>query len=109
MSLLVGSISIDPVTGATISSTGAAGAAFDSLLSNTNFGTLAATNPPAYAIAKKQIADIASAIATSTAYLLENGQLEATVAAQIPVSVAGSATAQSGATTAPGTVTGKVI
>jgi hypothetical protein len=109
MAMVVGTISIDPVTGATIASTGAAGAAFDSLLSKTNFGTLAATNPPAYAIAKKQIADIAEAIATATAYLLANGQLEATVAANIPVSTAGSATAQTGATTAPGTVTGKVI
>lgn len=109
MAMVVGTISIDPVTGATIASTGAAGAAFDSLLSKTNFGTLAATNPPAYAIAKKQIADIAEAIATATAYLLANGEVSATVAAGIHVSVAGTAAAQTGATDAPGTATGKVL
>lgn len=109
MALDPGSISIDPVSGTTIASTGAAGAAFDSLLAKTDFGTLSATNPPAYAKAKQQIADIAEAIATATAYLLANGQLQGTVAPGIAVSTAGTATAQTGATTAPGTVSGKVI
>lgn len=109
MSLVVGSISIDPITGATISSTGAAGAAFDSLLSNTDFGTLSTTNPPAFATAKRQLGDIAEAIATAVAYVKENAELDVVVASMIPVSVSGSATAQTGATTSTGTGTGKVI
>lgn len=109
MALIVGTISIDPVSGTTIAATGAAGAAFAVLLAKTNFGTLSSTNPPAFAKAKQQIADIAEAIATATAYLLSDGQLQATVAPGIAVSTAGTAAAQTGATTAPGTVTGKVI
>ena len=109
MALIVGSITIDPVTGTTIVATGAAGAAFTVLESKTIFGTLAATNPPAYAVAKQQLADIAEAIATATAYLLTDGQLQGTVAPGIAVSTTGTAAAQTGATTAPGTVSGKVI
>jgi len=109
MALVPGSISIDPVTGSTIAATGAAAAAFSVLESKTNFGTLASTNPPAYAKAKQQIADIAEAIASATAYLIANGQLEGTVAAGIAVATAGSSTAQVGETTAVGVITGKVI
>ncbi|MFA5053363.1 MAG: hypothetical protein WC565_04855 [Parcubacteria group bacterium] len=109
MAMIVGAISIDPVSGTTIAATGAAGAAFNSLIAKADFGTLSTTNPPAYAKAKQQIADVAEAIATATAYLLSDGQLQGTVASGIAVSTAGTATAQTGATTAPGTVTGKVI
>ena len=109
MALVTGTISIDPVTGTTISATGAAGAAFAVLEGDADFGDLAATNPPAYARAKQQLASIASAIATSTAYLLENGQLQGTVAPGITVATTGTAAAQAGATTGTGAVTGKVI
>jgi hypothetical protein len=109
MAMIVGTISIDPVTGATLSATGAAGAAFTSLLAKTVFGTLQTTNPPAYAAAKQQIADIAEAIATATAYLLSDGQLQGTVAPGIAVATTGTASAQAGATTATGTITGTVI
>lgn len=109
MAMNPGSISIDPVSGETLVATGAAGAAFSVLIAKANFGTLPATNPPAYAKSKQQLADIAEAIASSTAYLLENGQLQGIVAAGIAVSTAGSATAQTGATTADGVVSGKVI
>lgn len=109
MALSVGSVTINPLTGATLTSTGATGAAFDVLEAKTNFGTLSVDNPVAYANAKTQLVAIAEAIATATSYLLANGELEGVVAAGIAVSTSGTATSQTGSTTATGEVTGKIV
>lgn len=62
---------------------------------------IAATSPPASIVdAKKGVAEVANADAGVIAYIQANAQ----VPAAIPVSTTGTAAAQTGATTAPGTI-----
>lgn len=101
MPMLEGSIVINSSTGVVTTKTGAAGEVFDVLVAGSNFGTLQATNPPAYAAALNQLAVLARAVAKIIPHIKTN----AVVPSGIAVSTAGTAAAQTGATTAPGTVT----
>lgn len=108
MAMLEGSIVINSATGAVTTKTGAAGEVFDVLVAGSSFGTLSVDNPPAYAAALNQLAVMARAIAKIIPHIRTNGVVSATVAAAIPVSTAGTAAAQTGATTAPGSATGTI-
>lgn len=109
MAMLEGTVTINSTTGAVTASTGAAGMVFDELKNNTNFGTLQATNPQAYAAALQQLAVIARAVAKIIPHIKSNAQLSgAVVASGIPVSTTGTESAQTGATTATGNVSGGV-
>ncbi len=108
MTMLDGTIVIDPVTGATVTKTGAAGEVFDAMEANQDYGDTPSTNPPAYAAARKQIANLALAVAKIIPHIQANAVVTTTVASGIPVSTAGSATAQTGSTTATGTGSGSV-
>ena len=101
MAMLEGVITINAATGVATTKTGAVGEAFDVLDAAQSWGTLAATNPIAYAKAREQLAVLARAIAKMIAHVKTN----AVVPAGIAVSTTGTAAAQTGATTAVGTVT----
>jgi len=108
MAMLEGVIAINPATGVVTTKTGAAGEVFDVLVAGSDFGTLQATNPPAYAAALGQLAVMARAIAKIIPHIKTNATVSATVASGIAVSTAGSASAQTGTTTATGSATGTV-
>jgi hypothetical protein len=100
MPMIAGVVTINPATGTASPKTGAAGAVFDVLDAGQDYGTLSSTNPIAYAAAREQIAVMARAIAALVPYIQTNAQ----VPLGIPVTTAGTASAQTGATTAPGTI-----
>jgi hypothetical protein len=107
MPMLEGAISIDPTTAAVVK-TGAAGEVFDVLVAGTAFGTLPATNPPAYAAALGQLAVLARVVAKIVVHVQTHAVVSGSTSTGIPVSTAGTAAAQTGATTAPGTIAGTV-
>lgn len=107
MAMIAGSVTINPTTG-TATGTGAANAIFTALSAAQDFGTLASSNPVAYAAARAQLADIANAVAALVDYIKLNAVVTTTVASGIAVATAGTAAAQTGATTAVGTGTGTV-
>ena len=108
MPMLEGVVAINASTGAVTAQTGCAGEVFAVLKAGSNFGTLQVDNPPAYAAALSQLAVMARAIAKVIPHIVANAQVSAEVAAGIHVSVAGSATAQTGATDAVGSATGSI-
>jgi hypothetical protein len=87
MPMLEGTIQIDPVTGNIVVKTGAAGEVFDALESGQDYGDLAVTNPPAYANARNQIANMAKAVAKIIPHIQTNAVVSTTVAVGIGVSV----------------------
>lgn len=107
MPMLEGTIQIDPVTGNIVTKTGAAGEVFDAMESGQDYGDLAVTNPPAYANARNQLANMAKAIAKIIPHIQNNAEVSTTVAAGITVSV--DPNTGQGATNAPGTGTGTVL
>lgn len=87
MPMLEGTIQIDPVTGNIITKTGAAGEVFDAMESGQDYGDLAVTNPPAYANARNQLANMAKAVAKLIPHIQTNAVVTTTVAAGINVQV----------------------
>lgn len=106
--MVEGSIVINPLTGAFTAKTGAAGEVMDVLVAGSSFGTLQATNPVAYAKALEQLAVMARAIAKIIPHIKVNASVSSTVASGIPVSTAGTASAQTGSTTGTGSASGTV-
>lgn len=96
MPLNAGTVVVNP--GNSVSGTGLAKALYDLLASAT--GVTSATAAPA----QLQLTQVAQSIASAVVAHIQANAL-VTVAAGIPVATAGSATAQTGATTAPGTGT----
>lgn len=107
MPMIQGSVTIDPTTGAAVP-IGAAGEVFAVLDAGSNYGSLQSTNPAAYAAAREQLAVMARAIAVLIPHIQTNGVINTTVAPGIAVATAGTAAAQVGATTAPGTGIGTI-
>lgn len=87
MAMLKGDIQIDPATGNIITSGGAAGVVFAAMDGKQNYGDLAVTNPPAYANARQQLADMALSIAELIPYIRDNADVSTQVAAGIAVNV----------------------
>ncbi len=108
MAMTEGTIVINSTTGVVTTKTGAAGEVFDVLVAGSDFGTLPATNPPAYSKALVQLAVMARAIAKIIPHIKTNAQVSATVASGIAVSTTGTASAQTGTTTATGSASGTV-
>jgi len=110
MAMLEGTVTINPVDGSIIAKTGCAGEVFDAMEAGQDYGDTPATNPPAYAAARQQIANLAKAVAKVVPHIQANAvvstNVNTTVATGIPVATAGTAAAQTGATTAPGAGTG---
>jgi hypothetical protein len=105
MAMLEGTVTIDPVT-AVASGAGAAKEIFDVMDSGMSYpGTL---TPVAKAAAREQLAVLARAVAKIVPHIVSHAVVTASVASGIPVSTAGTAAAQTGATTAPGAATGTV-
>jgi hypothetical protein len=100
MPMLEGSVVIEPTTGVALVQLGAAGEVFAALNSGQVYGDLATTNPPAYAQAREQIAVIARAVAKLVLHIQINALV--TTPPGVLVATAGTAAAQTGATTAPG-------
>lgn len=99
MAMLEGTITINPATGDAVK-TGFAAIVFDALEASSPYGSLAASNPPAYAAAREQLAVMARAVAKVIPYIVANAQV--TTPAGVTVATTGTAAAQTGATTAPG-------
>ncbi len=99
MPMLEGSVTINPVTGVAVP-LGAAGEVFTALDSGSDYGDLPTTNPAAYAQAREQLAVMARAIAKIIPHIVLNAQV--TTPPGVLVTTAGTAAAQSGATTTPG-------
>lgn len=106
MPMLEGNIVIDPLTGNTTVKTGCAGEVFDAMEANQDYGDTPVTNPPAYAAARQQIANLALAVAKVIPHIVANAQVSTTVAAGITVSV--DPNSGQGATNGTGTGTGTV-
>lgn len=100
MPMLEGTVTINPTTGTVIAQLGAAGEAFAVLDAGADYGTLSSTNPAAYAAAREQLAVLARAIAKVVVHIVTNAQV--TTPPGVAVATAGTAAAQTGATTAPG-------
>lgn len=100
MPMSEGTVTINPTTGAA-SGSGCAKEVFDALAAGQDYGDLSTTNPPVYAASREQLAVMARAMAKVIPHIQANAQ----VPSGIPVSTTGTAAAQSGATTSPGTVT----
>ena len=106
MAMSEGTVTINPLTGATTVKTGCVGEVFDALDGGQDYGTLAADNPPAYAEAREQIAVMARAIAKVIPHIKNNASVSTTVASGIAVQV--TPATGTGATTAPGSGSGSV-
>lgn len=105
MAMVAGSVSVN---GAGVGSgTGYAKLLYDALISE--FGLSPGSVPQNVPGAQQQVAKIANAIAsTLIPYVVANAVVSSTVASGIPVSTTGTAAAQTGATTSPGSATGTI-
>jgi len=106
MAMLEGNVSIDPVTGNILTKTGCAGEVFDAMEAGQDYGDTPSTNPPAYAAARQQIANLAKAVAKVIPHIKSNAEVSTTVAAGIGVSV--DPNSGTGSTNSTGSGTGTV-
>ena len=105
MAMLEGTVVINPATGSA-SGVGAAKEVFDAMDAGQDYQGLSGSE---LAVAREQIAVQARAIAKIIPHIVANAQVTTTVAPGIAVATAGTAAAQTGSTTAPGTGTGTVV
>ena len=108
MPMLEGSLLISSIDGSILLKTGLAGEVFDEMDGNQDYGNLAVENPLAYAAAREQLAVLCRAVAKCVPHVVANAVVTTTVASGIPVATTGTAAAQTGTTTSPGSGTGSV-
>ncbi len=109
MALAKGSVSINALTGVTISSTGLAGRIFDSLEAKTD---LLGVTDLALAAAKQQIADLAETVSDSVIdEMVDNAEVKTAVVTEVafPIPVTVALPAGVGGTTATGAGTGEGV
>jgi hypothetical protein len=106
MAMLEGVVTINPLTGAASPKTGCAGACFDVLDGAQEYGTLASTNPVAYAAAREQLAVFARAMAKVIPHIIANAVVGSTVTVTSVSGVTtGAGVSGPGAGSATGTIT----
>ena len=105
MPMLAGTVTIDPLTGSILIQTGAAGEVFGFMDDAQDYGDTATTNPPAFAAARQQVADLAIAVAQIIPHIQANAVVSTAVSTTVDVvSVAGVTTGAG--ISGPGTGTG---